>query len=189
MTVRIAKLLDLVALLLAAAWVGRAPDFDSILTALALLSAYIFLEFKDSGRELRLEADRKLFAEFLQALPSQTAIDFLKYLGGTMRAFPRDALHPFDRFFHEWRDAQHTFHDAALDKKRMAFFEAVKELLLFISNETFDVGDGLQGVPNEWRATDHKRYYRVIADLDRLGAKTLEAHQDFVRTAKLQLHV
>ncbi|HKQ93014.1 MAG TPA: hypothetical protein VJZ77_20305 [Blastocatellia bacterium] len=67
------KLLNLLGLLAAVAWLARHPDWEPAVTSIGLFASLIALEVSDkkkNSKELLNETDRKLFEQFCKEFPS-----------------------------------------------------------------------------------------------------------------------
>jgi hypothetical protein len=133
------------------------------------------------------QSDRKLFDEFLGLMPSSTGtIDFLK--NGSMASFPRALMDNLREFEGSWNDAEHEFHDQAVETGRRELGEAVSRLLIVMAEVTWPIGDDRQGPPPEWKyGVRHQDYLEAINRLETAAADIVERHQTLVRIARRQL--
>lgn len=124
-----------------------------------------------------LEADRKLFAQLVSALPSSDpALRFLRThdFGAT---FVLDQLDGLSEFEHSgWDDPERMFHDGALDAARERFLAAVKCFLQLVSSNTGPVGATLrrQGVAeahilDSVRVVDSDVNRQFVTEIDELN--------------------
>jgi hypothetical protein len=129
------------------------------------------------------EADRKRYAE-LTTLISEDVVDFLRHVGN---GFEREGLAPLRRFAEAWHSASHRFHDALIDDPRKALLEAATRFLRYVGAETFDLGNGMQGAPPEWKSADPQRHARVVRELGEHADIVIAARERFVTVARARL--
>jgi len=131
------------------------------------------------------EADKRLFSQLLEALPSDGVIKFVKDqdMGDI---FIHKQVFPLYDFPHKWDNAEHEFRDAVLEKQRLNLLRLVERFSYQVSMNTFRHGDVHQGMETEW---PEERFEKVRKMLNDLGDEVVAAHQDLVRTAKKRLNV
>jgi hypothetical protein len=131
------------------------------------------------------DADRKRYAE-LSALISEDVVGFLRSVGN---GFERERLSPMLRFTEVWHGASHRFRDPQIDDARMAVLEAATRFLRYVGGETFDLGNGMQGAPPEWKSKDPQRYARVVRELGEHAATVIAARERLVTVARDRLRL
>lgn len=129
------------------------------------------------------DADRKRYAE-LAALISEDVADFLRNAGN---GFMREGLAPLSRCAQVWQSASHRFHDKATDDARKALLEAATRFLRYVGAETFDLGNGMQGAPPQWKSADPQRHARVVRELGEHAQTVIAARERFVTVARERL--
>jgi hypothetical protein len=173
------------------------PSWETIATFLSglgigsILSALVTYRLARAAKvqDARLEADRVLYKLAAEAFSDRT-IYFLRQLS---TSFPADEILPLDRFLWEWARPEKRFHDRRLERARGELHAAVKNLLVYVGQETFPVGDRtkvrVQGIPHEWQTTDRKRYTRVAHELGERADEVVKAHAKFIEVARRRLHI
>lgn len=161
--------------------------------ATVAIGALIYRELIDIDFDSKREVDRRLFEQFQQLLPAS---------GPTMKllrdhwfeyGFRLDDIAPLDRLSLQWNDADHRFHDPAIQNAFDRFYAKVHDVLIGIGTHTF---------PH--RNDDYQKFYPDVSDLsddwdshykplvDKINADTTEAwklHQEFVLVARRRLGV
>jgi hypothetical protein len=131
--------------------------------------------------------DRKIFDAFLNVMPSQGFIRFIKEID-IGEHFHESELDQLRSFCRSWNDPEHEFLDDQIDAKRKRLYELADEYYKQIILNTFSSHpDGFIGIPREWRHKDPERYWAIVGELHDLADKMVNAHADLVRTGRARL--
>src|SRR6266508_4506863 len=122
----IIRLINIVALLAAVAWLVSSPGWEPAVAVLGSLAVLVGLEYQEFSRRNSDSVDRKLFEQFLGLLPSDGVIAFVSTFdfGGI---FFHDRLENLRTFRATWDNPEHEFLDRTLESKRKEFYQAVDE--------------------------------------------------------------
>jgi len=122
------------------------------------------------------EIDGKLFHQFKETLPSNGSIHFIDEQIMAGFSWPRDQLDDLEKFYHEWNDAEHEFHDL------------IGEYLGLIATNTFPANiPDRQTVPPEWETENPKHFFEIVGKLHDSAGNIVKAHQELVRKARFEL--
>lgn len=148
-------------------------------TALALL----YLVFQDQRNQ---EHDMKLFQKFLDTLPSNDAIQYLRDtpMEGIVDA---SRFRGLNKFIHEWDNAENEFMTRTIEKHKRKLMESISVFLGYFSLNTWNLRENLQQIPPEWREDQPARYKKVETELNRMADNIVKTHQQFVRLCKVKL--
>jgi hypothetical protein len=141
-----------------------------------------------------LAADRALFAEFRQLLPSgRDPVTLLRdYDFGA--AFRWDSLDPLSEFVRAWDDAEHQFHDSGVETERQHLLDLASA---FVNRLAMDAGPDEGGwysiVPVEHRDTfrlgDRENDVRRVDEVNQMATEVYNQHQHFVEVARRRLAI
>jgi hypothetical protein len=137
-------------------------------------------------------ADRQLFGQFRDLLPSSTGVvDFLRdYDFGA--AFRWETLEPLDEFGRTWNDAEYRFHDEEVDAERASLHRLASAFLIRLAYESFPEAGGWQAVVpverrDDFRLDDSKDDVRRVEEINAMSTAVFEQHQRFVAVARRRL--
>ena len=177
------KILNLLALLAATAWLARTPDWEPAVTALSLLAALIGQELH--GARLVSEHDSALFAKFLAEFPSngRTAA-FL--VGHDMGApFAHESITELDDFVYRWNNAEHEFENKKLEEHRRKLWSLANEFRNELAVNTFPV-QGASGMLSmdfqDWGTRQSKIDKRDA--LNKMASQLFQEHQEMIRLCR-----
>jgi len=139
-----------------------------------------------------VKADRKLFEKFLEILPSNGSIKFIK--DHNMNNAPGVAdsdLVDLENFNRTWNNAEHEFLTEKLELYRKNLAKSISEYLIFFARETFPDNSGKYNRPlPEWLYDGQsQRYEGVVKVLHESADKIVKTHQELIRVAKKKLRV
>jgi|GEM_PF-3887989 len=201
------KILNWFAVLGSLAWVVRNFDpnnifasWKSLLPALGFFIALIGLEFKtlknwntaeEKYQKTLNEADKKLYSEFIETVPSDGIIKFIKR-NSIAIGFKRGKLQDLRNFDENWRDAEHEFIDDELERKKKDLLELVEDYFEIIGgNMVTDVNT--DGTPEVKLVEKYKlnppEHQKIMKKLDSQSDKIVDKHQELIRIAKNKLGV
>jgi len=181
------KVLNLLALLGATAWIVSNFDWEPIVTFLTLLSSFIYLEFKKDSTD-KHDADKKLFDKFNEALPyynvSYVAVTSLK------SPFINNKMDPFFDFDSSWNDVHHTFLNTKLEKKKQKLYRSISLFTSLLAEHTVTHNNPrLQWIPADWEQRNRDEYNKACNDISKSQDEVVKDYNDFVRYAKHLLKV
>ncbi len=184
----IIRLINIVALLAAVAWLVSSPGWEPAVAVLGSLAVLVGLEYQEFSRRNSDSVDRKLFKQFLGLLPSDGVIAFVSTFdfGGI---FFHDRLENLRTFRATWDNPEHEFLDRTLESKRKEFYQAVDEFMSQIGANTFVIEDGKQAIPREWEYKQTKRYHEAVESIHKSADKVSKRHTELVRIARKKLKV
>ncbi|WP_193210164.1 hypothetical protein [Aliarcobacter butzleri] len=142
-------------------------------------------------QEKWLLKDKLLFEKFLEELPSNGSIEFLK-IHSFQDGFYLEYLRQILNFEQNWNDAEHEFINEKLEKLRKELLENIKKFVYVNANGSYSLGDGyFTTTPDAYRLDDWNMPQHVIdkmKEMDDLADKVVESHQTFIRVANKVLN-
>jgi len=143
----------------------------------------------EQASSTRKELDQQLFKSFLEVLPSNGSIRFIKEANMAGFSFSLENLNQLYTFLHEWTDAKHEFIDQDLELKRKELLSLIDKYTDSIALNTYPTHRSkFNTVPPEWEEEDPERFWHVVDELHDLARKIVRAHQDLVRLGRLRLN-
>lgn len=135
-------------------------------------------------RLAQADADKKLYEQFIDALPPQDDIRFLENhdFGGSF-----EDLEQLKRLPHEWRVPQREFHHDELQEALGDLLDAADDLLGLLMVNTFAIGTGSRlryRVPSEWRDENRALFERVVEELNSKADSVVRAYDRLVRLCR-----
>lgn len=183
-TRRIVQLLNLLALIVAIAWLVHEPSFATVIGVLTLLATLIGLLFEETISSKK-KADLELFRKLKEDLPYEGSIRFIDENNFAGFPFKISALSDLYLFERVWNSAEHEFLIKKIEKRRLRLLHLIREYLPVIGLETFPTNTaGWNSVPQEWEFEQSERFNRTVGKLHTLAGEIVEAHQDLFRTAR-----
>ncbi len=184
------KIILLLALLASVAWFATQPSWESGAASFGALAAFLVVLFSDSVRAQSetLEADRQLFRSFLELLPSDHIVVFLRQhdFDGSFRL---DNIVPLFNFAEGWNNPEHSFHNGALNKKLKRFHVTVEKFLMLTAANTSPSNVGIQSLNPYLRTNDPAGYKKIVKEMNDLADEVASQHEDFVMTARRKLRL
>lgn len=137
-------------------------------------------------QEKWLVKDKLLFEKFLEELPSNGSVEFLR-THSFQNGFYLEYLRQILNFEQNWNDAEHEFINEKLEKLRKELLENIKDFVYVNANGSYPLGDGyFTTTPNAYRLDDWNMPQHVIdkmKNMDDLADKVVKTHQNFIRIA------
>jgi hypothetical protein len=133
--------------------------------------------------------DVLLAKQFLQSLPSDGGISFLKkhdFLG----SFKSDDISDIDRFSYEWNNPDHEFIDSELESLRKKLLDSVTKFGFCTAMYTSPNKRGFQAVrydQSSYDADEEKRFSVEASEINNAADLVVEAYSSFVRTVRSKL--
>ncbi|MHB1991594.1 hypothetical protein [Metallibacterium scheffleri] len=173
------RLLNLLAVLAAAAWLARQPSFAALATFLPLLALLLGQELAARPPKKHV-ADSELFQAFLAVLPSDGQfVSFLKDhdIGAPFRCSALDEMYTFLR---DWGNAEHEFKIKKLEKQRSELYQQTERFSNKLSLAIFTCGDSFYSM--ELRDFEDRPEMLQKRDaLNNMATSIYEAHLELVR--------
>ena len=138
---------------------------------------------------LQGEADKKVLRDFMETVPSNGSIRFLRDndFGGS---FELDYLHEIRAFVYGRNGPEHEFLDPVLEAARNQFWKAGKALLNALAVNTFPTSrEGLQSVPRDWHEDSPQRFARAVSEIHAAADTVCDTYDALVRLARKKLAV
>jgi hypothetical protein len=183
---RVFQIITAGAFLASLVWFIRHPQYDSGVAGLTTLAVLIGLFVEEKVHHGK-EADRKLFQQLKDVLPSNGSIDFIDKQNMADFSFDVDRLDDLYNFLHRWDDAEHEFLDKKLEEKRKRLLKLIAEYSHLIGMNTWRTELGLQTVPPEWETEQPTRFYETVEKLHAKAGEIVETHQQLIRLGRRRL--
>lgn len=178
------KLINLAALLASVAWLTSSPDWDSIITFLVLLTAFLGQEYWPS--RLRRSKDKRLFEKFLGEFPSSGACaNFLKEqdIGAPFRS---EVLRDLDHFINTWYSAEHEFLDRKIERQKTNLLNAATKFREKLAVNTYSAGNGYLTMDLK-DLEDRPEILKLRNELNEMATLVYQEHQKLIRMCSKKL--
>jgi hypothetical protein len=138
---------------------------------------------------LQAEADKKILRDFLQAVPSNGSIHFVRHTD-FRASFRWERLKDIEAFTERRKGPEHEFLDPELEEARHRFMAECDLLLRALAHRTFPTGsDNIQAIPREWRYENAELFERAAAEIHAAADAVCGAYDRLVRSARKKLAV
>jgi len=139
----------------------------------------------DGGRE----EDKKLLEKFLEDLPSNGCISYIRSLVGKTWHYDR-LFSNLEVVVNKWDSVEYEFLDKEVEEKKNNFFQNAVNFMEYTSSTIFikDHNPNLCGIAEEWRENNPKEYTEALEKIPEKGRIVGESYDDFVRFAKQKLN-
>jgi hypothetical protein len=139
---------------------------------------------------LRAEADKKTLREFLEIVPSNGSIKFLRTRNFAGFSFDWNCLRDIEVFVHEREGPDHEFLDLELERARQKFRMSCQTLLIVLAKYTIPTSkEDRQTVPPEWELDAPERFHRVVDEIHTATDAVCNTYDCLVRLARKKLAV
>lgn len=138
---------------------------------------------------LQAEADKKVLRDFIEAVPSNGSIRFLRDndFGGS---FELEHLHGLRVFVFDRNGPEHEFLDPELEAARNQFWKAGRALFSALAVNTFPASrEGLQSVPRDWREDKPQQFARAVSEIHVAADSVCGTYDVLVRLARKKLAI
>jgi len=170
------------------AWFARTLQWDSFITFLGAIGAYLGTEYAlyKKGPSQDNEHDIALFEEFQKALPFEDSIRFLQQtdMAGSFRS--SDVEH-IRQFHATWDNADYEFKDRVIEKARMRVYRAIDDFINYSAENILRHHNFLLRVPKEWKEEKPDKYNKVVDTLNDMADEIVDSHQELIRIVKKKL--
>jgi hypothetical protein len=138
---------------------------------------------------LQAEADRKVLRDFMETVPSNGSIRFLR-TNNFGFSFESARLEDINRFTYDRNGPDHEFLDPELETARKTFRGSCLSLLRALNGHSFVTNrEDREGVPSEWQEKDPERFYRAVDELNKAADVLCGSYDQLVRMARKKLAV
>jgi hypothetical protein len=139
---------------------------------------------------LQAEADKKILRDFLEVVPSNGAIAFLRVNNFAGSSFDWKELKDITNFCYKRNGPDHEFLDTTLEAARQRFRARCNDLLAILALNTFRTQEeGYSTVPPEWEYEDPQRFNSVVKQIHAEADSVCRAYDKVVRLARRKLAV
>lgn len=175
------RLLNLAALLVAVAWLARAPDWEPAVTVIGLLAAILAQEYPRLKKNV--DRDRILFLKLKEQFPSNGKTAHFLRSHDIGAPFPSDSTEDLDQFLSEWCNAEHEFLDRGLEQARKTLLIIGREFRhrLALSVEMNHRGWYTIGMQDMEMSGE---MFKLQSELNRFSSRVYKAHQNLMRAGK-----
>ena len=138
---------------------------------------------------LQAEADKKIFSDLLQVVPSNGSIKFLRtYDFGS--SFGERRLEDIEAFLYDRSGPDHEFLDFELEAVRRKFRETCRTLLYAVATQTSPANNpNRQAIPRELEIEDPKGFHRAVNEIHMAADALCSTYDELVRLARRKLAV
>lgn len=148
---------------------------------------FLISKQSDLEKEKQLKKDKELFNKFLEKLPSNGSIEFLK-IHSFENGFYLEDLRQILNFQEEWDNAEYEFLNEKLEKLRIELLINIKKFTNLNAMGSYSLGGGyFTTTPDAYRLDDWNIPKHVIdkmKEMNSLADKVCNSHQLLIRTAK-----
>jgi hypothetical protein len=181
------RAINLLALMVAVAWLARTPSWEPLLATLTCLAILVGQEIA-ATRNLPVNPDIALFEEFLRLLPSSGCISFIKdydFHG----PFRLDNLKPLFTFLYSWDKPEREFRDRGLDRKRRELLRAADSFLQLVGHHTSPQTEHINSLSPTLQRDQPEEYTRIGNEINSAADKVVKCHINIVRASRKKLHL
>lgn len=183
----VAKLINVIILMVSVAWLARAPSWEPLVTTLILFAALVAQEIAATQRP-RVNPDVTLLEDFLKGLPSEGSISFIKDFDfhGAFRRVDLDRLYDFR---YQWDKPEREFRDRGLDKKRKELLQAIEAFTQLIGQHTSPQTAHVNSLSPTIQRDNPEEFARIGDEINSAADVVIERHTNLVRVGRKKLHV
>jgi len=140
----------------------------------------------NAGPSTSIEADRRILREFLEAVPSDRTMGFLKeqHFADT---FDWKHLADIQRLLREKHGPEHEFLDADLEVARLHFHDDCRKFLRVLTTYTFPGPGDKHSIPKEWREQKPELLTKAVEEIHAAVERVCESYQSLVRASRRRL--
>jgi hypothetical protein len=139
---------------------------------------------------LQGEADKKVLRDFMETVPSNGSIRFLRTNNFAGFSFEWKRLEDIEAFFYERNGPDQEFLDPELESARQKFRENCQALLCALATHTFPTNnEDRQAVPDDWEIEAPERFSRAVSEIHKAADAVCRTYDALVRLARKKLAV
>ena len=135
------------------------------------------------------EADKKILRSFIETVPSNGAVKFLRTNNFAGFSFSMNQLDNIETFLYDCSGPDHEFLGPELEASRQKFCENCKTFLLVVATQTYSTSGGYQAVPDNWVDDYPERFENAVSELHTTAAAVCSTYDNLVRLARKKLAV
>lgn len=186
----ILKVLNLISLLVAEAWLILNFDWEPLIVFIGLLGSLITQEIKTSKIVMSDNKDsihdKELFNELLSILPStRNSIIFIKQHDFANSFQPNPLFDLYD-FAYQWEIPEKEFLDSKLEKTKKQLLEKIDNLSELTRKNLVTKYNGFLSI-DPYGEGYSERDYKIIEQMNKLGDEILFYHQKLIKEGKQKL--
>lgn len=170
-------------------------QFWRVLSLISVTAIILTIVYKEKliawlRKDEILDVDRKLFADFVRALPTEGAMTLIRE-HDFLSSFDLSAIHPVQTVVKNWESAERVFHTKSLEDMRVLLFKSAGEFLNNIAQYTSPTGYGRQSVIPRGVDEDNLPKYLIeeARKIDSSASSFYEQHQRFIAACRKELRV
>lgn len=139
---------------------------------------------------LQAEADKKTLRDFMELVPSNGTIRFLRDRNFAGFSFEEKRLEDLEAFYISRGGPDHEFIDAELEAARQKFRQSSRRLDIAIGTYTYPTNnEGRQSVPADWEIDNPESFNNAVTEIHAASDAVCEAYDQLVRLARKKLAV
>lgn len=136
------------------------------------------------------EADKKALRDFLEMVPSNGTIAYLRHRNFAGYSFDWNRLSDIERFNNERNGPDCEFLDPELEKARSDFRKSCHAFLVLLVLNTFPThSDNRQSVPSDWEIENPKRFNKAVDQIHKAADLVCTTYDNLVRLGRRKLAV
>ena len=136
------------------------------------------------------EADKKILRSFLETVPSNGTIKFLRTNNFAGWSFDINRLDDIETFLYDRNGPDYEFIDPELEATRQIFCESCNTFLLAVATHTFTTTNpDWRAVPDDWEDPNPERFANAVRDLHTSAETVCSTYDNLVRQARKKLAV
>jgi hypothetical protein len=137
---------------------------------------------------LQAEADKKVLRDFVETVPSNGSLKFLRINNFAGFSFDWKRLEDIETFIHDRNGPDHEFLDPELETARKKFRESSQALLFALATHTLPTNNqDRQAVPDEWEIEAPERFNRAVDEIHTAAEGVCTTYDELVRLARKKL--
>lgn len=152
---------------------------------------YLILKQQNHNSSDTIAVDREMFQKFLQDLPSNGTIEFLRS-HSFENQFSLKKLEQIRESLYTWNNAEYEFLNVELETLKKVLFEKIDEFDYELATHSYSQPNGLFSTIPDLYQCEHvlpPHVMETINKLNNLASEIYELHQGFIREVKRKLNV
>ena len=143
-----------------------------------------------AGQETIVETDKIVYQRFLNILPWDGSINFLRTYNFAGWSFKISSLNDLSNYEYECSNPSFQFIDPDLEGMRVKLREHIMTLRGLIAIETFPTNSiGYNSVPSEWEIEQPERFKKVVNNIHKSASLICETYDNIINTAMRKLGI
>jgi hypothetical protein len=181
------RLSNVIVLMICVAWLTTTLSIESLVATLTLFVTLAGQELA-AARASRDSPDIALFQEFLEDLPSEGSISFIKDYDfhAAFRLSNLDRLYDFRT---KWSKPEREFRDRRLNKRRRRLLEAIEKFVSLIGQHTSPQCADINSLSPTLQHNDPEGYARIGDEINDAADLVFQRHTQMIKTGRSKLRV